>query len=411
MPATTLDADAYPHLLESVIQHAPYQSLLALRGVSRTLKTKADVRLAEHIILRMPDLGPPTARTDEWHLYVHDPDRYRQRVRSVEVLSAVPGSSGAHTPATNNPPAKEAEVFVTSYPRGRPDPDHRVPSLMGWQDVAAPYPDPLRAHCSSKHADSRVAAECYRSRTAALRAMVAPLRGVQVVDVADRELAFLEHQVSDTAARTLEVFRDVMNPAVVRFHSPWGRRVDFARGARQVHFIPLLASSNGSRWIISLGRFPICSHLVIHFTGTQAIPHGVVPPDSHVTIPRNWSQITLIFTDVWESAGEYNSDGRWLKTTTELVTYRPCAMFTLIDAAPTLFGVEQASEIPAMIEQEIAQQLGPLIPTCVQVGKDRWVNRIAERIEVISRDEYRQRVGEETYVLDMVGLSPSTSSV
>ncbi|BEJ13958.1 hypothetical protein CspHIS471_0311320 [Cutaneotrichosporon sp. HIS471] len=57
MSVPTLDAAAFPHLLEAVITQAPPASLLALRAASRTCKARADARLAAHLVLEDRGMG------------------------------------------------------------------------------------------------------------------------------------------------------------------------------------------------------------------------------------------------------------------------------------------------------------------------------------------------------------------
>ncbi|GMK53802.1 hypothetical protein CspeluHIS016_0103880 [Cutaneotrichosporon spelunceum] len=47
----TLDATAYPHILDSILSQAGYASLLALRTASRALKEICDTRLFEHVLV------------------------------------------------------------------------------------------------------------------------------------------------------------------------------------------------------------------------------------------------------------------------------------------------------------------------------------------------------------------------
>lgn len=43
----SLDASAFPHLFEAVLEAASYQTLVVLRGTSRAVKAAADARIAK----------------------------------------------------------------------------------------------------------------------------------------------------------------------------------------------------------------------------------------------------------------------------------------------------------------------------------------------------------------------------
>ncbi|BEJ12358.1 hypothetical protein CspHIS471_0208180 [Cutaneotrichosporon sp. HIS471] len=88
----TLDASAYPHILDSVLAYASRDALLSLRGASHGLRDSADARLYRHAALhcspdtvalrapngdRLPHLPSalPTSRLNLiWILDVRDPD-------------------------------------------------------------------------------------------------------------------------------------------------------------------------------------------------------------------------------------------------------------------------------------------------------------------------------------------------
>lgn len=48
----TLDAQAYPHILDQIVALAPYPSLLALRRVNTTLRARVDALLCSHLVVR-----------------------------------------------------------------------------------------------------------------------------------------------------------------------------------------------------------------------------------------------------------------------------------------------------------------------------------------------------------------------
>lgn len=46
-----IDAESFPHIMDAIFRHAPYKSLLALRGASKKYRDMVDRRLAEHVVL------------------------------------------------------------------------------------------------------------------------------------------------------------------------------------------------------------------------------------------------------------------------------------------------------------------------------------------------------------------------
>lgn len=57
-PWGTIDAQAFPHILDGVIAAADYRGLLALRGVNRAWRARVDAMLFEHVALITPAAGP-----------------------------------------------------------------------------------------------------------------------------------------------------------------------------------------------------------------------------------------------------------------------------------------------------------------------------------------------------------------
>lgn len=49
--AATLDSTAYPHIFDTIFEYAPYGSLLVLRATARALRTRADKRLLDYIMI------------------------------------------------------------------------------------------------------------------------------------------------------------------------------------------------------------------------------------------------------------------------------------------------------------------------------------------------------------------------
>ncbi|WOO83544.1 uncharacterized protein LOC62_05G007061 [Vanrija pseudolonga] len=78
-PAPVLDTSAYPHLLDEIIVHAPYEVLLALRETSRAVRRRVDRSLYRHILLGREDQHLPSTVADDIDedalLVVAAPDR------------------------------------------------------------------------------------------------------------------------------------------------------------------------------------------------------------------------------------------------------------------------------------------------------------------------------------------------
>lgn len=409
-----LDADIYPHLLQSVIAHSPYTTLLTLRRVSHSVKRAADAQLAWHVILHMPDFGPPCSG-GEMYLREYDDVFCRERVRSLTVLSApagplppLPISTPAPqlplAPSTHPSEPTTAETFATRFPRLHPSPVHPLPGLMSWRDVAAPSADVVRAEHGLRVGmvtnvavlDSR-----RRGRKVALERCFAAVRGVRVVDVPGSEAHYLDRGAGYGAQDLL----GAMMPHVVRFHSPWGPAWGWqSHASRFIHFVPILKREDEVEWFVPIKTSPTLPpplRVVVHFTGSQVIPGGIqsLTTTTHVMWTRH--EVVLIFTDVEGEREEEGQGRRWLETTARFV-YRCCgASFTLVDAAPALFGAQTAPEIIDAIDaaatcnpMEVAKGCSPLEP-------------LTMRIRILSRDDYRREVGTEMYALDMVGLAPT----
>jgi hypothetical protein len=61
----TLDASAFPHILDTVIALSDHTSLLALRTISREVRETVDARMARHLVVRDKAIAP--AGMDGWH--------------------------------------------------------------------------------------------------------------------------------------------------------------------------------------------------------------------------------------------------------------------------------------------------------------------------------------------------------
>lgn len=68
-PRAALDYNAYPHILEAVLDVASHSSLLALRGVSRAIRDQIDARLFAHVHAREHDFDIKNSNHNyrDWH--------------------------------------------------------------------------------------------------------------------------------------------------------------------------------------------------------------------------------------------------------------------------------------------------------------------------------------------------------
>lgn len=409
-----LDADIYPHLLQSVIAHSPYTTLLTLRRVSHSVKRAADAQLAWHVILHMPDFGPPYSGGD-MYLREYDDVFCRERVRSLTVLSAsagplppppisTPATQLQLAPSTHPSEPTIAETFATRFPRLHPSPVDPLPGLMSWRSVAAPSADLVRAEHGLRVGmvtnvavlDSR-----RRSRKVALERCFAAVRDVRVVDVPGSEAHYLDRGAGYGAQDLL----GAMMPHVVRFHSPWGPAWGWhSHASRVIHFVPILKKEDEDEWFVPIKTNPTVQpplRMVLHFTGSQVIPGGIQSPTTIAHVMWTRHEVVLIFTDVEGESEEEGQGRRWLEATARFLGRGCGGSVTLVDAAPALFGAQTAPEIIDSIDAattrhipEVAKTFSPLEP-------------LAMRMRLLSRDDYRREVGAEMYALDMVGLAPT----
>jgi hypothetical protein len=355
-PPATLNAAAFPHILANVIAHAPYESLLLLRAVSHATKQAADARLAHHVILHIPGIcisdvmeGPG----DELDC--------RAKARTARILSTVP--SAVPEPAPPSPaaaPLTAAEVaFNTSFPlpvvSGR--------SLPGF----GVHPPSLSA-----------------------------LAAVRVVDIPSTEVHYLLNTGEEPHPPVLP---SLSNLEVVRYFSPWGadKEGSFPADVRRVYFVPLLAMEGDLWFIPCLGWYP---SVVYHFTGTGTVPWDVTLPVNDSAWGKDSGSMTLIFTDV-EPDEEV---GKWASATAWAIFRRPRTQFILVDATPSLFGVKHSNDIVPALARIAAAHLERSFPGWSQYHPSYGLEYVAAQVELLSCDEYRERVGEELYALDMVGL-------
>jgi hypothetical protein len=197
---------------------------------------------------------------------------------------------------------------------------------------------------------------------------------------------------------------------VVRYFFPWGSTGKWGARARRVYFAPLLSSEDEPKWWYV--PWDGCGdEVVIHLTGAERYPWRMESPQGS-TLGRGRHSITLIFTDVASAkdeggarvSNEHDVDDKWLSATDYLISSRGGALFTLVDATPALFCVNHPDEIVPRLQESARGRLGEGDSV---LGLDRHVASMPDRVEVLTRHEYRRRVGDELYALDMVGIDLS----
>ncbi|BEI90895.1 uncharacterized protein CcaverHIS019_0309650 [Cutaneotrichosporon cavernicola] len=428
MPTLTcLDAASYPHILDGVLAYAQYPALLLLRRVSWSTKRKADACLATHVILHMPDFGPPVS-TGERYLREYDPIYCCDRVRSLTVLSCAPGvhpqAPSVAPPLRNTGPSvlspgAAGEAYTARFPRPLLPPASRLPGLMSWRDVATPEQE-MRAQRGLRAGmvmDVCVLDSRRRARKTALERCLRAIEGVRIVDVPALEAAHLSRGAGFGAIDLLAVIK----PNIVRFHSAWGPGPDrwdfFPTAQRRVLFAPLLRV-DGGRWFVPTGDIPAVERvkmpakdIVIHFTGAAAIPAGIQTPLHVDRRTMTLTKIVLIFSDVGggegESVGEDRAEGEegervnpWLNATAALVAFLIHGDITLVDSSPVL---GTRGEIVAALEKAAMKRRQ-------DNAAPNWRNDDGEeddlaRVRLLSKEEYREVVGDQMFAFDMVGLS------
>lgn len=443
MSTVTLNAYAYPHILDNIIEHSSYDTLLLLRRVSHTTRRKADARLARHVILQMPDFGPPVA-SGEMYLREFEDGFCRERVRTLTVLSAVDSFAPAPDPSASSPlpppldppstPETQtpAQLFAARFPRVRlPQSARPLPGTMGWRDACVPSLQHLRAEHGLRAGvvtNMAVLDATRRERKRALERCYAAVRGVEVVDVPAMEGAYLSRGFGYGA----EDITAGWSLKAVRFHQPpWGGHASHAiqSAARHILFVPLLRISG--QWCLpGMPGNPSTKDIVYHFTGWRDLPEGFIAPLEYLDpVPRNnVVQFTFIFTDLPRPEVEESEEGegerygdKWLQAIAPLLYLAPTAQFTLVDAFPALFGVRAMQDMKAALEAEAVRMYKTSAVRPRRAGRgheqvmelaEDWLETVPSRVSWLPRDEYRARVGDEVYRLDMVGLprehSPSS---
>lgn len=155
-------------------------------------------------------------------------------------------------------------------------------------------------------------------------------------------------------------------------------------------------------WFIPDIAAPGPSDITYHFTGCKILPS---PPPTQTKRDDIAIAYILVFTDVADppdEACEYCPKvgmRQWLNPVARLMYYRPKATFTLVDALPTMFGVERVDDIVARLQEEATNPFYD--------GKEdrelllEALTTLPERVTLFSGDEYRERVGDNTYALEM----------
>lgn len=352
----TLDASAYPHLLDAVLSLADRGALLTLRSTSRSLRDAADARLAEHVKLHIPIGG----------LHVHCPGPrvdiklLRERIRRLEVT----GAGG------------------------------RLPVFMGWGGAVAPVrrpaiPDIALGTVSPPPVASDVAAR--RAARRAVRARcAAAISAARTVDITSFPHAWLRDGAPD--------LESALCAHTYRFHEPWcawdGR--PFA-AASAVVFTPLVLGRG--EWVIPtpFTRFR-GARLVLNLTGFAALDQAeavAFPPTADAMHIVSVADVTVNLAGL---AGKMGKGLGLVFPLARVVFHNPTTRFTLVGAEPALFGVSAHDEIRTALV-DVVNRLRTWYPN---YWTPEAMESLPRRIIMMSLDEYREELGEERFALEAV---------
>lgn len=170
-----LDALSFPHIIDRIVDLAPVASLLALRGVSKALKSAVDSRLNTHIVADFSSEAGPS----EWRLSSHLggalPVELTYRDLSIPYLPSAAerspqspsmplagvdasGDVGPQPQATPRPPEYTSRHYALTSAGGLCSPRVLSLSLHPYGDTRINVTFPpdfcvstLRAHCGSGH--------------------------------------------------------------------------------------------------------------------------------------------------------------------------------------------------------------------------------------------------------------------
>lgn len=86
-----LDAAHFPHIMDKIVAHAPYRSLLALRAASKALRKRIDTLILEHILI-WPKGRTSSRRGPHYRLPWADFAEDVWRVKCVRVVDVHPNA-------------------------------------------------------------------------------------------------------------------------------------------------------------------------------------------------------------------------------------------------------------------------------------------------------------------------------
>lgn len=181
-----LDASCFPHIVDRIVELAPPESLLALRGVSRSLRAQADARLGAHIVADFRSEHGPEAWTLRSQLggrlpvklTYHDlsvpylPSAVERGLRSPQSptvrlvnIDADGNVVPLHDGLADARPEYTSRHYALTPAGGLKPPDVLSLRLHAYGDTRinvtfppafAEAPRTLRAHCGSSEGDGRV---------------------------------------------------------------------------------------------------------------------------------------------------------------------------------------------------------------------------------------------------------------
>lgn len=380
----TLDASAYPHILDSVLALSDRCALLALRGASRSLRDSVDARLAEHVRLHIPIGG----------LHVHNPGPkldiklLRERMRRLEVTGA-----GGRLPAFMGWAGAIAPVRRRDPPVVAPDasPSAAFDSLD--EDLHGSVPSTPAAEDSYEVA-ARIARRAERKAVRALCA--SSLAHAMSVDITSFPRSWLEDGAPDLL-RALKAH-------TYRFHKPWcSWDARPFNAASAVDFTPLMLGR--AEWVIPVpySRFK-GPRLVLNLTGFH-VPDLVEsmssPPTADALQVVSVAEVVINFAALVHAHAERRDKPGLLFPTSRVIFRNPTTNFTIVaacDVDPASFGVavQDADEIRRAVVN-VVNNLRSWYPN---YWTPETMESLPDRIRMLSLDEYREELGAERFALE-----------
>lgn len=382
----TLDASAYPHILDSVLALSDRCALLALRGASRSLRDWVDERLAEHVKLHIPIGG----------LHAHNPGPkldiklLRERMRRLEVTGA-----GGRLPAFMGWAGAIAPVRRRDPPQAAPD---ASPSAA-FESLDEELHDRVSSTPAEEDANEVEAQIARRAARKAVRACcAASLAHAMTVDITCLPRTWLEDGAPDLLR--------VLKAHTYRFHKPWcSWDARPFNAASAVVFTPMVLGR--AEWVIPVPYSTFKGpRLVLNLTGFHCpdlVESMSFPPTADALQVVSVAEVVINLAALAQAHAQRKDKPGLLFPTSRVIFRNPTTKFTLVgacDVDPASFGVavQDADEIRRAVVN-VVNQLRSWYP-------NYWTPEIMEslpdRIRMLSLNEYREELGVERFALEAV---------